>query len=258
MKAIILAAGVGERMLPLTKDLHKCLVPIGNRRLIEHTLYSLSKCGISRAVIVVGHLADQIKGEIGYSKFGVEIKYVVNPYYDFHATSFSLSCAERELRNSETLIIEGDVFLDPKLFTVLINSNYQNATLVDTHSQIDPQCSVLIVGKNNRAEKVIFDPTHQNVFAFVEDRLSILGESVLVSKLSPEASNYLADELCSFQRNLGDNPDSTSYIRQLERVFQRFTTYCVDSRGLFWCNINSENDIQIANREAINHAKDWI
>ena len=75
-KAMILAAGRGKRLKPLTDTTPKPLVEVRDRPLIEHHLIRLAKAGIHDIVINVSHLAKQIKERLGNGdRFGVSITY---------------------------------------------------------------------------------------------------------------------------------------------------------------------------------------
>ena len=76
MKAMILAAGRGERMRPLTDKTPKPLVPLGQGRLIEPLLYALKRAGIREVVINVCYLAQQIMDYLeDGSRYGINIRY---------------------------------------------------------------------------------------------------------------------------------------------------------------------------------------
>jgi MurNAc alpha-1-phosphate uridylyltransferase len=73
-KAMILASGRGERMMPLTKDMPKAMLKIGNVTLIEDKILRLSESGIQEIIINVGYLGNQIKDYVGDgSKYGVKV-----------------------------------------------------------------------------------------------------------------------------------------------------------------------------------------
>jgi MurNAc alpha-1-phosphate uridylyltransferase len=76
MKAMILAAGRGERMRPLTDSTPKPLLRIGGQMLIEHHVHALARAGISELVINHAHLGEQIVRALGDgSAYGVSIRY---------------------------------------------------------------------------------------------------------------------------------------------------------------------------------------
>lgn len=65
MQAIILAAGMGRRLRELTKDNTKCMVRVNGEPLIDRLLRQLSKLGLSRVIIVVGHKSENLISHIG-------------------------------------------------------------------------------------------------------------------------------------------------------------------------------------------------
>ncbi|MDD5033700.1 MAG: nucleotidyltransferase family protein [Methylococcaceae bacterium] len=76
MKAMILAAGRGERLRPLTDHTPKPLLPAGGRPLIEHTLLALAEAGFTEWVVNLAHLGEQIRLHLGNgSRFGGSIVY---------------------------------------------------------------------------------------------------------------------------------------------------------------------------------------
>ena len=76
MKAMILAAGRGERMRPLTDDTPKPLLRIGGQTLIEHHIHALVQAGFTELVINHAHLGEQIVAALGDGNaYGVEIRY---------------------------------------------------------------------------------------------------------------------------------------------------------------------------------------
>ncbi|HYF98293.1 MAG TPA: nucleotidyltransferase family protein [Coxiellaceae bacterium] len=80
MKAMILAAGRGERLRPLTDSLPKPLLQVGKHRLIEYHLFNLARCGIKDVIINVSYLREAIMDCLGDGRsYGVNIHYSVEP-----------------------------------------------------------------------------------------------------------------------------------------------------------------------------------
>ena len=78
MKGIILAAGMGTRLKPLTDVTPKCLVPVNGKPMLEYQLECLARAGLPEIVLIVGYRADQIIGRIGNYFQGMAITYVKN------------------------------------------------------------------------------------------------------------------------------------------------------------------------------------
>ncbi|MDC9726642.1 MAG: sugar phosphate nucleotidyltransferase, partial [Candidatus Thioglobus sp.] len=80
MKAMILAAGRGERMMPLTKNTPKPLIKVKGTALIEHSINALKKANITDIVINTAYLGEKIQTHLGDgSTFGVNITYSNEP-----------------------------------------------------------------------------------------------------------------------------------------------------------------------------------
>ena len=74
MKAMILAAGRGERLRPLTDTLPKPLLPVRGRPLLEHHFAALARAGVSEVVINLGWLGERIRQHVGDgARFGVNL-----------------------------------------------------------------------------------------------------------------------------------------------------------------------------------------
>lgn len=111
MNAIILAAGKGERLLPLTTTIPKPLLYINGERIIERQIRFLREANVDSIIIVVGHLAK----EFFYLKDKFQhIEIVVNEQYNTTNNFYSLFLVKNRLKN--TWIIEGDIYLIKNIF----------------------------------------------------------------------------------------------------------------------------------------------
>lgn len=80
MKAVLLAAGRGERLRPWTDQTPKCMMPIGGKPLLEHTVEWLARFGIRELMINLHHLPERIRGYFGDGRrWGVRIHYWLEP-----------------------------------------------------------------------------------------------------------------------------------------------------------------------------------
>lgn len=112
MYAMILAAGRGERLRPLTDSLPKPLLRAGSRRLIEHHLDALARAGFDQIVINHAHLGAQIVSALGDgSGFGVTIRYSAEPAGALE-TGGGIANALSLLRSDPFLVVNGDIWTD--------------------------------------------------------------------------------------------------------------------------------------------------
>ena len=110
-RAIILAAGIGARLRPLTADVPKCLVEVDGQLILLRALRTLAAQGVAEVVIVVGYKADAIRQRVGTRFAGMDILYVDAPRYATTNNICSLWDA-REFCDEDILLLEGDVIFD--------------------------------------------------------------------------------------------------------------------------------------------------
>lgn len=105
MKAVILAAGRGERMLPITKTIPKSLIPVTGKPVLDRIFEAMPR-EITDVIIVVLHLAERIKEHCGHNFYNRKIFYV-NGSADGNAKSF-LAAKDFVKNESRFLLLQGD------------------------------------------------------------------------------------------------------------------------------------------------------
>lgn len=168
MKIIILAAGKGERLFPLTKNTPKPLIDLGNgETLLERQLQYLSKSNvIDEVIIVIGYLHEQIESKLKSYKTKLKIKTVYNPFYEISNNLITLWLSKYEM-NEDFLIANGDNIIASNVIRDLVNKTnegiYVTICYRDKYSEedmkvnLDPNKKILRVSKeikNGDAESV--------------------------------------------------------------------------------------------------------
>ena len=136
-RAIILSAGLGSRLRPLTKEWPKCLTEIHGKSILWNMLESLQRAGVNETTIVVGYLQEKIRASIGESFLGMKIHYVLNSEFEQTNTSYSLLLGIESLNYAlmdTILVLEGDVFFDHQLVEKILEDEGENVTLVEKYS----------------------------------------------------------------------------------------------------------------------------
>ena len=118
-RAIILAAGSGQRLRPLTDNVPKCLVEVAGEPILLRTLSTLAQYGVREVVIVVGHLGEKVVEAVGSRFHGLEVTYVWARQY---ATTNNI-CSLWEARghcDEDLFLIEGDVVFEGEVIRRLM------------------------------------------------------------------------------------------------------------------------------------------
>ena len=118
MKAMILAAGYGKRLRPLTDHTPKPMVPVGGKPLIVHHLEKIAQTGIVEVVINLGHLGSKIPEGLGDgSQWGLSIQYS-NEGSEPLETGGGMTKALPLLGKETFLLVNGDVWCDLNFSTI--------------------------------------------------------------------------------------------------------------------------------------------
>ncbi|HWQ66246.1 MAG TPA: sugar phosphate nucleotidyltransferase [Methanospirillum sp.] len=126
LQAVILAAGEGTRLRPLTQNKPKALLPVANRPILEHLVDTLMKCGIRDIIVVVGYRKEQVMRHL--IRLPVEVKVAIQK--EQIGTAHALLCA-RDLITGDVLVLPGDNYVDSASLKEVIK--IQNSLLITTH-----------------------------------------------------------------------------------------------------------------------------
>jgi len=117
--ALLLAAGTGSRLHPLTDDSPKCLTEVNKTALLERMVHSLCDWGFERLVVVVGHLDDRLRDFLDGLQSGLEIQYVYSAKYRTTNNIYSLWEARHTVQES-FLLLECDLIFDSALLSQML------------------------------------------------------------------------------------------------------------------------------------------
>lgn len=130
-RAIIMAAGLGNRMRPVTDTTPKPLIRVNGTRMIDSVIGALHQNGIYEIYVVVGYLKEQFKVlEQEYQG----LKLIENPYYDTCNNISSLYVAREHL--SDVIILDGDqIIYEPSILSPEFERSGYNGVWTDTHTE---------------------------------------------------------------------------------------------------------------------------
>ena len=117
--ALLLAAGTGSRLLPLTKKSPKCLTLVNETSILERLIKSLNQNRFKRLVVVTGHMEDCIRNFLETRAGNLTIEYISSPLYKTTNNIYSLWMAQNII-NEPFLLIESDLIFDPSLLSEMV------------------------------------------------------------------------------------------------------------------------------------------
>ncbi len=117
--ALLLAAGAGARLRPLTRDVPKCLTMVGGMPILERLLHNLREQGFHRLVVVIGHLGDCIRQFLDKKAGDMRIDYIHSPEYRTTNNIYSLWLAREQIREP-FLLLESDLVFHASMLTDML------------------------------------------------------------------------------------------------------------------------------------------
>lgn len=150
MKALILAAGLGSRLAPITNDRPKSLVPVNGQPILMKQISNLYENGITDITIISGYKAEILENVV-HSKYP-EINIIYSVDYECTNNMYSAYLAKESMENESFLMMNADVFYDASVIESLINCKSPNAIVVDIGTYLEE--SMKVIEKDGRLTKI--------------------------------------------------------------------------------------------------------
>ena len=236
MEAMILAAGLGTRLRPLTHEIPKALVEVGGRPMLEHVAERLIRAGATRLIINVHHHADQIQEFLdGRDRFGVEI-FVSEEPDERLETGGGLKNAAHFFEKKEPFIMHNsDIFTDLDLEALY--ASHEEAALAtlacreaetSRYLTFDGRGDLCGYGDREGNEHLVRDPSGET------ERLDFVGVQVI----SPRIFDLLTED--------GVFSIMTSYLR-LTKQGEHIKPYRVDDAT--WIDVGNHERLERAREQ---------
>jgi choline kinase len=134
--ALILAAGLGSRLRPLTDTTPKCLLDVGGQTILARQLERVAAAGIRRAVVVTGYLGEMVEAHLRAAPQGLEVVTAPNPEYATTGNCMSVLAGRPSVTTRGLVICDGDVVLTGNALTRLVADPASSALLVDAETRL--------------------------------------------------------------------------------------------------------------------------
>ncbi|HZF43105.1 MAG TPA: phosphocholine cytidylyltransferase family protein [Sphingomonadaceae bacterium] len=233
MRAIILAAGQGSRLLPLTADRPKCLIDFSGRSLLDWQLEMLGRNGIEEVLVVTGFREDQIEAALARRGGGPRVTTLFNPFYKV-ADNLGTLWMARDWLQGDCLTLNGDTLVSEALVGRVIGAGLQGiAVTVD--------------------RKDAYDADDMKVVRADDGRLLAIGKR-LDEGVNAESIGlivYRGDGAARFRQEIGRvmrTAEGTNvwYLRVVHQLAQRERVETLDIAGEAWGEVDFPEDLDRA------------
>lgn len=232
MNAVILDAGEGKRLRPLTHPKPKCLLKLNDTTILGHQLTNLVKCGVRKVVIVVGYRAVQILEEIKSKDFDLEIEFISNPIYYKTNTVYSLWLARKRIRD-DFVYLNGDVVFHTGVLERLLKSCFETCIAVKREKAGEEEVKVRLSA--NRVEKIGKDMRASDAD----------GEFIGIAKFSKKFNNFFIGKL---DEVVEEGKVDHFFEVALDRALKNVGVYAVDVSDLPCVEVDTYEDFNLAKK----------
>ena len=122
LKAIILAAGVGSRIRPLTDSCPKSLLMVAGKPILERMIGHIQACGITEVIFVLGYINDQIEEFVRVKFPDLNAHFILNDRFEETNTGYSLMLTKTAIGDARFVKFDADVVFDIEILRTLIAS----------------------------------------------------------------------------------------------------------------------------------------
>lgn len=233
MKAIILGAGQGRRLLPLTSNLAKCCLPLHGRSILEWQLSQISKNDIDEVVVVTGFANEMVDAVVNRVK-DVPVRTLHNPMYA-HTDNLG-TCWEARFEMQEPFVLmNGDTLFEAAVLQRLLNmdSKYPVTLATDTKQHFDLD-DMKIITDGDRLLKV----SKQLDISLVS------GESIGLMVFDQAGANAFTEKL----EEMMDKTDALKlwYLSAIDQLASEGLVGVCPIHGMSWCEVDDAADFAAA------------
>ena len=236
-RALILAAGMGNRLGEYTKDNPKCLVEVNGKSILEYQLEALRENGIKDIVIVVGYKGDKIKDFVKNHKFkNLNIKLVDNKEFESSNSSYSFALASDKVKDEPYIHLNCDIVFLPSLIKKLIESKYENVIVLDKKIKLSDNMEQVHLEE----DKIIH---MQNTLLE-----GAIGKAAGVAKFSPRNISWIKKRA---ERYIAKGDKNQNYYGIIREAVKHLDFYGLDPGDETLFEVNSVDDLEKA-KELLN------
>jgi choline kinase len=233
MKAVILSAGQGKRLLPLTEDRPKCILPVKGQTMIEWQVEELAKCGIDQIRVVLGYGAEKVEA-ILRRRYGTDrVKTVYNAAYSVSDNLVSCWTVHDEM-DSDFVLLNGDTLFEAAVPRRLLETESQAVTVAISHKSQYDDDDMKVELDGRRLVKIGKDLLPDQVDAESIGMILFRGQGPVLFRNALEKA-------------LGDPSSQRKwYLSVIDEMAQSMPVQTCAMTGLQWCEVDYPADLELA------------
>jgi choline kinase len=234
MKAIIVSAGQGQRLLPLTADRPKCLLTVrGDLSMLEVQLYALAKCGVTDVSIMVGFRSDQVDQRLAKRPIpGLTVRTCYNPFYAVSDNLATVWLARTEM-TEDFILLNGDTLFEVNLLEQVLQEHKAPITVTIN-------------------EKADYDEDDMKVRIDSDRRLTEIGKTLDVNNVDAESIGMLVfrGEGVEILKDALDHAIRTSeglknwYLKVIGNIAEKHHVETACITGHWWGEVDCAEDLE--------------
>ena len=234
MKAIILSAGQGSRLLPLTEDKPKCLLKIGAASLLEWQVRNLALCGVDDVAVVVGFRAAAVEHCLErLERPGLRLRAIYNPFFNV-ADNLASCWMARHAMDRDFVLLNGDTLFEAPVLASLLESPKAPITLTIDHK----------AAYDSDDMKVRLDGTRLVEVGKTLTSTRVDGESIGMSLYRGEGVTLFAEVLEQIMRT--PNGLTWWYLKAIQVLADQGFVRTHSIKGLKWGEVDFPRDLDRA------------
>ena len=235
MKAVILGAGQGKRLLPLTAEVPKALLDIGGKTLIERQIEAFAACGVTDFTVITGYAAARMEAALSAiaKRMGVTIATLYNPFYAV-ADNLASCWMARQVMTGDFIQVNGDNVFRKDLVARLLAAPAAAVTVAINHKP----------SYDGDDMKVMMDGP----------RLTEIGKALPLEAVDAEAIGFYvfrAEGAAAYVETLDEAMRDPAALKQwfpsaIGRLAKKLAVMTAAMDAIQWCEVDVPADLQQA------------
>ena len=231
--AVLLVAGIGSRLRPLTNSIPKALLPLGSESILQRLIRQLRACGIERFVLATGYHEEAVKTAM--SPLGVPVEYCRNRDFAGTQNSVSFACCANSIRNEPIVKLDGDLVVDDKILERVLGNSSPMVVAVDSSRQLDQEAMKAEIDRNgyirNFGKSISLAKSH--------------AESIGIEKLDATSSGKVMSRIEELMaQGVTDKYYEDVYADLIQN--SKLAAKAIDIAGLPWTEVDTFEDLILA------------